>query len=167
MENAMSRAVVWEPDSDVPPEPLPKIPVPPPPNPVTARKLSLIEVAIADIERQVGEAGDKDPAEIGRLRRELRYWLARQASAHLVPPPDDPGHVGFGSRVTVDWPGRGPVVLQIVGDDEADPASSRVGWRAPVAAALIGNGVGDVVEVSAGGRTLALTIRAVDNRPST
>jgi len=102
--------------------------------------------------------------EADRLRRELRYWTARQAMAQLTPPPRTADEVGFGSRVTVDWPDRGKIDLQIVGDDEADPSIGRIGWRAPVAAALVGNGPGDEVEVSVGGRNLWLTIIAVDNQ---
>jgi transcription elongation GreA/GreB family factor len=161
----MSRAFVREPDGDRPPEPTPEIPVPPPPNPVTARGLTLIEQAIADLESRLRAGAGAEPAEAERLRRELRYWLARRATAQLTPPPAG-DEVGFGSRVTVDWPGRGRLVLHIVGDDEADPSAGRVGWRAPAAAALAGNGVGDAVEVSVAGRNLRLTILAVDNQPS-
>ena len=77
----------------------------------------------------------------------------------------DRDEVGFGSRVTLAWPGRGEVALRIVGEDEADPAAGRIGWRAPVAAALGGAGAGDSVEVTLGGRLLRLSILAVDNRP--
>jgi len=160
----MSRAFVREPDGDVPPEPFPDIPIPPPPNPVTRRGLALIEQAITNLESQLNGGAGADPAEFERLRRELRYWTARQASAQLTPPTETVDAVGFGSRVTVSWPGRGHLELQIVGEDEADPSAGRIGWRAPVAAALFGNGPGDEVEGSAGGRKLRLAILAVDNQ---
>jgi transcription elongation GreA/GreB family factor len=160
----MSRAFVREPDGDAPPEPVPEIPVPPPPNPVTGRGLALIEQAIADRDGQLKESAGVAPVEVERLRRELRYWTARQATAQLTSPPRAADEVGFGSRVTVLWPDRGKMDLRIVGDDEADPSAGRIGWRAPVAAALIGNGPGDEVQVSVGGRNIWLTIVAVDNR---
>jgi transcription elongation GreA/GreB family factor len=160
----MSRAFVREPDGDVPPEPFPEIPVPPPPNPVTRRGLALIEQAITNLESQLNGGAGADSAEFERLRRELRYWTARQATAQLTHPPETLDAVGFGSRVTVGWPGRGNLELQIVGHDEADPSAGRIGWRAPVAAALFGNGPGDEVEVSVGGRNLRLAIVAVDNQ---
>jgi transcription elongation GreA/GreB family factor len=160
----MSRAFVREPDGDVPPEPVPEIPLPPPPNPVTPRGLTLIETAVADLESQLRAAADTDPAETERLRRELRYWTARRATAQPTPPPEEEDVVGFGSRASVNWPGRGTVALQIVGDDEANLAVGRVGWRAPIAAALVGNGVGDEVEVTVAGRALRLKILAVDNQ---
>ena len=160
----MSRAFVREPDGDAPPEPVPDIPVPPPPNPVTGRGLALIEQAITGLESQLSGVAGATPVEVERLRRELRYWTTRQAMAQLTPPPMTAEEVGFGSRVTVSWPDRGKVDFRIVGDDEADPSAGRIGWRAPVAAALVGNGPGDEVEISVGGRNLRLIIVAVDNQ---
>ena len=164
----MSRAFVREPDGEAPPEPLPEIPVPPPPNPVTPRGLALIEQAIADLKRRLDAAPGSDPPAVERLRRELRYWLSRRMTAQLTSPPVAEDEVGFGSCLTVDWSGRGEVVLWIVGEDEADPSTGRIGWRAPVAAALTGSGVGDEVKVLVAGRDVRLRILAVDNRgPST
>ena len=163
----MSRAFVREPDGGLPPEPTGEIALPPPPNPVTARGLMLIEQAVADRERRVLETPGSDLVEAERLRRELRYWHARRATAQLTSPPKTVDEVGFGSRVRVAWPGRGEVMLEIVGDDEADPATGRIGWRAPVAAGLMDSGVGDEVDVSIAGRQLRLRVLAVDNQPDT
>lgn len=163
----MSRAFVKEQDADTPPEPLPDIPVPPPPNPVTARGLRLIEAAIADIQARLPEAVERDAAEAAELRRKLRYWTARRTTAQLTRPPGSDDEVGFGSRVTVRWPGRGDVSMEIVGEDEGDPAAGRVSWRAPTAAVLIGNGTGDRVEASIGGKKVRLAILAVDNAERT
>jgi transcription elongation GreA/GreB family factor len=161
----MNRAFVREPDGDTPPEQLADIPIPPLPNPVTARGLAHIEATAADLEHRLADAANVDPAEAARLRRLLRYWSSRRTTAHLTPPPDAKDEVGFGSRVTVEWPGRGQVSFDIVGEDESDPPAGRVSWRAPVAAALIGNGVGDVVKAVVGGRETGLTILGVDNHP--
>jgi transcription elongation GreA/GreB family factor len=159
----MSRAFVREPDAETPPEPLPEIPVPPPPNPVTARGLAGIEAAIAELEARLADSAALEPGEAAELRRKLRYWTARRTTAQLTRPPADPAEVGFGSRVTLAWPGRGQVILEIVGEDEGDPAAGRVSWRAPTAAALIGNGAGDKVDVSIGGHNVHLGILAVEN----
>jgi transcription elongation GreA/GreB family factor len=44
--------------------------------------------------------------------------------------------------------GDGPrETLDIVGEDEADPAAGRVSWASPLARALMGAAVGDVVEL--------------------
>ncbi len=118
---------------------------------------------MADLEERLARA-PPDPAEAAELRRRLRYWTVRRATAQLAAPPSDPAEVGFGSRVTLAWPGRGEVSLEIVGEDESDPSSGRVSWRAPTAAALIGNGAGDTVDAPIGGETRALRILAVENR---
>ncbi|MGH7086331.1 MAG: GreA/GreB family elongation factor [Acetobacteraceae bacterium] len=160
----MSRAFVREPDADTPPAPLPEIPLPPPPNPVTARGAAHIEAVIGGLETQLSDAATPGHAE---LRRRLRYWTARRTTAQITPPPADPDEVGFGSRVTLTWPGRGEVTVEIVGEDESDPAAGRVSWRAPLAAALIGAGRGEAVEARLGHGGVAgpvtLTILAVRN----
>ena len=159
----MSRAFVREPDAETPPEPLADIPLPPPPNPVTRRGLALIEAAVADFEERLARTPPEDLAEAAELRRRLRYWTSRRATAQLTAPPADPDEVGFGSRVRLAWPGRGEVSLEIVGEDESDPPSGRVSWRAPTAAALIGNGTGDTVDAPIAGETRPLKILAVAN----
>src|SRR5581483_6216269 len=113
--------------------------VPPLPNPVTARGMALIETAIRDIEARLHTQPDApdapDAEQAADLRRRLRYWTARRATAQITETPADPDEVGFGSRVALDWPGRGRVEMRIVGDDEGDPANGRIGWRAATAAA--------------------------------
>ncbi len=159
-EDAMSRAFVREPDADTPADPLPEIPLPPPPNPVTARGAARIEATIAGLEARLLDPAAADHAE---LRRRLRYWTARRTTAQITPPPADPGEVGFGSRVTLAWPGRGKVTVEIVGEDESDPATGRVSWRAPLAAALIGAARGETVDAALGPGPLTLTVLAVQN----
>ncbi len=142
----MNKAFVREPDVEVP-EQLPELPLPPPPNPVTAEGNRRIVAAL----------------EAAATPRERRYWAARLSTARITPPPADADEIGFGSQVTLDWPGRGAVTLSIVGEDEADPAKGLIGWRAPVAAALTGNGTGDEVAVTLAGRQVVLRVRAVRN----
>jgi transcription elongation factor GreA len=60
--------------------------------------------------------------------------------------------VKFGARVTVyDEDTEEESVYQIVGEDEADVREGKVSITSPIARALIGKEVGDVVEVSAPG----------------
>ena len=92
----MSRAFVKEDDGSQP-EVLPELPVSSAPNLVTARGLQLIEARIADLEAALDGA---DPLQARRLRRDLRYWQLRHATARpTAPDPADPS-VQFGSRVT-------------------------------------------------------------------
>ena len=60
--------------------------------------------------------------------------------------------VRFGATVELADENDNRRVLTIVGDDEADAASGKIGWSAPVARALIGARVGDerIVRLPAG-----------------
>ncbi len=132
-------------------EPKFEIPLPAGPNLVTPRGLRLLGEKVAQIEAAIDSA---DEPERTVLKRELRYWHTRQTTAELAPAPV-PGEVGIGSRVTV-WMNEKKRVIEIVGSDEADPATDRVGFQAPLAQALIGaeagervdfNGVAEAIEI--------------------
>ena len=149
----MSRAFVKESD-DVPE--LPDRPISEHPNFVTKKGLGQIEAAIATHRAALAEAqGREDRAAIAAASRELRYWNARRASAEVQPAPADSQIVHFGSRVTIhrDPPpakGDATVAYRIVGEDEADPAKGTLSHVSPLARALMGKAVGDVVPAGAG-----------------
>ena len=126
-------------------------PIAPGPNLVTARGLALIDAEIARLDAALEQASEEDrPA----LLREQRYWHTRQTTAEVVPAPE-PGEIGIGSRVTIRMGGSERVV-EIVGGDEADPAEGRIGYQAPLARALIGAEVGEMVEF--GGKADAIKV---------
>ena len=152
----MSRAFVKE-DSAPPPPPLER-PISSAPNLVTARGARLIDDEVARLEREIEAAGDEEEA--APFRRDLRYWLARRASAQLTAADPDPEAVGFGARVRIRRGGRESEV-EIVGEDEADPDSGRLAWTSPLARALEEAEAGDVVELAAGGRTVPVEVLAV------
>jgi hypothetical protein len=83
----MSRAFVKEEDGAPPPPPLERA-ISTAPNLVTERGARLIDETIAALERGLEGEADEDRAAL--LRRDLRYWTARRASAQLVPPDPDP-----------------------------------------------------------------------------
>jgi len=153
----MSRAFVKEID-DAPPPPLPERPISAAPNRVTPRGARLIDAAVADLEKQL--AFSPAPEISAVLRRDLRYWLARQASVQIVPAASAPTQVGFGTRVTIRR-GTRTTELTIVGEDEADPSAGLVAWTAPLARALEDAEIGDVVEFEAGGRIEEVTVLAI------
>ncbi|PTQ08600.1 nucleoside-diphosphate kinase [Sphingomonas oleivorans] len=137
-------------------EPRPELPIPPGPNLVTARGLSLIEAQVKELEAAL--AAEKDEEAIKAIRRKLRYWHARRATARITPPPTG-DEVSFGSRVRFRM-GKGPVrTVDIVGEDEAEPEAGRLSFTAPLARALIGAGTGDLVDF--GGRPEAIEILSV------
>ncbi len=123
-------------------EPRFELPIPVGPNLVTANGLAQIEARVAELEALV--KGEGDPARLEEAKRDLRYWRTRLATAQLAPPPP-PDEVGFGSRVGFRLKGEARRV-DIVGDDEADPAAGRISFSAPLARAMIGACVGDLVD---------------------
>ena len=117
-------------------------PIPPGANLVTPRGLSLIVELIAGLEAELH--GTADEALRSVLQRDLRYWMARRATAVLAPPPSG-DTVQFGSRVTIRRKGR-EQSFRIVGVDQADPAQGLISVHSPLAQAVIGARIGDLVE---------------------
>ena len=136
-------------------EPRFELPIPSGPNLVTAAGLKLAESKVTELESQV--AGETDELALADAQRSLRYWRTRLATAELAPPPPE-GEAAFGSRVTFRLNGAERTV-DIVGDDEADPAAGRVAFSAPLARALIGAGPGDFSDFN--GETEAIEILSV------
>jgi transcription elongation GreA/GreB family factor len=87
----------------------------------------------------------------------LRYWRTRLATAELAPPPPA-DEAAFGSRFAFRLNGADRTV-DIVGDDEADPAAGKLAFSAPLARALIGAGQGDFADF--GGKADAIEIVSV------
>lgn len=123
-------------------EPNFEIPIPPGPNLVTRRGADLIAQELAKAEAAL--EGVSDEAELKRLRRSLRYWSTRQATAELTAPPAD-GTAGFGTRVRLAQNGKERTIT-LVGDDEADPAAGLIAWSAPLARAVTGAEAGELVD---------------------
>jgi transcription elongation GreA/GreB family factor len=141
----MSRAFVKEDDSDGI-EPLPDRPISPHPNFVTPQGLALIEKNLAERHaRHAAALKTEDRAAQAAIARDLRYWSARRANAELIKPPDAPAAAAFGTTVTILREDGRRQTWRIVGEDEADPAKGTLSYVAPVARALIGKHIGDVV----------------------
>jgi Transcription elongation factor len=136
-------------------EPKFEIPIPPGPNLVTTRGKALIDAKVAELERSLAEPLEE--AELAMIKRDLRYWQTRQITAAVQPDPDCET-VAFGTRVTFLLNGKNRV-LELVGDDEADPASGLVAFSAPLARALMGAEEGDVVTFN--GREDAIEILSI------
>ena len=146
----MSRAFVKEPDGDAP-EALPERPISPHPNLVTPQGLAAIKREITRLDFATSAAvrvGDK--AALAAVQRDLRYWNARRASAQLIGPPTDASHVQFGATVTFKRDDGRRQTFRIVGEDEADPTQGTLSHISPVARALIGKSIGDVVAAGGG-----------------
>jgi transcription elongation GreA/GreB family factor len=137
-------------------EPKFELPIPAGPNLVTARGLQLIVERVAELESALADADD--PALVTSLKRDLRYWRARQVSARLAPAPSGE-KVEFGTAVRFALNDK-PRTLRIVGDDEAAPAAGLISFNAPLSRAMLGATAGDLLPF--GGVEDAIEILEVD-----
>ena len=136
-------------------EPKFDIPIPPGPNLVTARGLALLEAKVAELEAGLPALTDEDARKA--RQRDLRYWRTRLATAELTEA--KPGEVvGFGCRVDLRVKGKARTI-EIVGYDEADPATGKLAFTAPLCRAVMGSEVGDVVDF--GGTDRAVEVLAI------
>ena len=85
----------------------------------------------------------------------------RIAAAVLAPPPADRDEIRFGARVRLRGPGDDVREVQIVGVDEADPPVGLIAFLAPLARALLGRRVGEVVTFRAPGGAEDLEVLAI------
>lgn len=144
ISSGMSRAFVNE-DNSI--EDVPDRPVSPHANYVTPQGLALIEAAFERARQAYNEAqasGDRDA--LAKAARELRYWSARRASAQPVAANAEADVVQFGNTVTIARDNGREQTFRIVGEDEADPSKGSVSYVSPLAVALLGRKVGDVVQ---------------------
>jgi transcription elongation GreA/GreB family factor len=118
-----------------------------PNNLVTPKGLELIEAELARLHREHAAAADIDDRSLlAKINRDLRYWTSRRATAQIVDAPRDAKEVHFGSTVTIQREDGRTHTYRIVGEDEADPALGTLSYVSPVAQALMGKQVGEVVE---------------------
>lgn len=143
----MSRAFVKETEGGEAFEDLPDRPISPHPNFVTVEGLALIEAEVTRLhaEHAVAQAAE-DKVALAKTSRELRYWTARRADAQVVDPPHDLSEVHFGCTVTIQRDDGRRQTFRIVGEDEADPGQGTLSYVSPLAQALTGKSVGDVVQ---------------------
>ena len=145
----MSRAFVNE-DAGADRPDLPELPVPPGPNILTPRGLATLQARIA--RRQADLAALKArPDRLDKLpeaaaERDLRWLEARLKAAVVIDPArHDLTEVAFGLCVTVADEDGVETTYEIVGEDEADATRHRIAPASPLARALLGAQVGDVV----------------------
>ncbi len=144
----MSRAFVKEGDGSL--DPLPDLPVSPHPNHVTPAGLAALQARLLETQRRLAalkarrDRLDKLPE--AAAERDIRYLEARLRTAILVDPAALPTEaVAFGLVVTVADAEGAEHRFQITGEDEADAAQGRITPQSPLARALMGAAVGDVV----------------------
>ncbi len=161
----MSRAFVREDAPDATPQ-LPDLPVSPHPNHVTPAGLAQLHARLAEAQAELARLRARldrlDKLPEATAEREIRYLQARIASAIPLDPASQPqDRVAFGAEVTVrDEDGRS-TVYAIVGEDESDAAHRKIAPHSPLAQALIGAGVGDLVDWPRPAGAVTLEIMAI------
>ncbi|MDP3262065.1 MAG: GreA/GreB family elongation factor [Tabrizicola sp.] len=145
----MSRAFVNEDAGNDRPD-LPELPVPAGPNIVTPRGLAALHTKItqrqADLASLKARPDRLDKLPEAAAERDLR-WLEAQLKAAVVidPTAHDLTEVAFGLAVNVADENGVETTYEIVGEDEADAPRHRIAPTSPLARALLGAQVGDVV----------------------
>lgn len=144
----MSRAFVKD-DAEAPPLLRPRAPLPDGvQNYVTRRGLALLR---AELETLLAELTQRERAggaasELVALRGRIVELEARLASAVPIDTADGPRDVvRFGARVKVRGADDFERSYRIVGVDEANPSVGLIAFVAPVARALLGKRVGELV----------------------
>ena len=147
----MSRAFVKEGDDELSAGELPERPLSDHSNYVTPRGLELLQARLRDLQGQRDELKAEDEPmarqKLLEVKRDIRYYSAQIERAVMVDPKGQPrDEVHFGATVTIRDENNKRHAFHIVGDDEADVALNRVSWASPLAKAMIGARVGDIVK---------------------
>lgn len=79
--------------------------------------------------------------------RDLRYFAERVRTATVPPPSTSTDVIAFGHTVTFERDDGREQTFTIVGEDEADPSNGTLSHGSPVAIALLGKRVGDIVQL--------------------
>jgi transcription elongation factor GreB len=84
------------------------------------------------------------------IDRELAHLIRRMKTLRVVDPgaQGDRSRVFFGARVTIADEDDNRQTVHLVGDDEQDASTGRIGWNCPLARALRGATVGDLRTVT-------------------
>jgi transcription elongation GreA/GreB family factor len=142
----VSRAFVKETDETF--EVLPDRPISAHQNLVTLEGLELIETTLARLRQEHALAQSaNDRMAQARIARDLRYWTSRHSTAQMVRGPKDAAVVRFGCTITIAHDGGRRETYRIVGEDEAEPSRGTLSYVSPMARALMGRQVCDVVRV--------------------
>ena len=128
-----------------------------PDRPISSHLNLVTEQGFVALERQLQEAKSayeaaqktEDVNERRRLSanplRDIRYFAERVRTAQIIAAPDSADVVAFGSTVTFSRADGREQTYRIVGEDEADPKAGSIAFVSPVARAIMGKAVGDVV----------------------
>lgn len=168
----MSRAFVKEPDGNQVVDELPERPQSKHPNYVTPagrRQLQARLQQLAEERARLRAAGDRlaETNQLRRVERDLRYVEQSLKGAILVDPTTQPhSEIRFGARVEVLDEDGASHHFRIVGEDETCAPKGYISWVSPLARALLGKHVGEVVIWERPAGNMELEIVDFDYSPS-
>ena len=121
-------------------------------NLVTEAGLKMLQVELARAQQALDAANLQEDINERRRQsavpfRDVSYYAERIRTAQSYPAPTSNDVVGFGHTVTFERDDGRTQTFQIVGEDEANPSQGSISHGSPVAIALIGKTVGDVVQL--------------------
>jgi transcription elongation factor GreA len=139
---------------------------------MTARGAEVLRAELKRLKAEARAHGDLSENAEYHAAREQQGFIegrineleAKFGNAEIIDPKSLPAsnRVVFGATVELeDQDDASRVVYQIVGEDEADIRAGRISVTSPIARALIGKSSGDVVDVTAPGRTRRYEIVSV------
>ena len=146
----MSRAFVKEGDGEDS-EPLPERPLPLHTTYVPVGGLAQWQTRARDLAaacdslRRIAADDASAKQKLRTAERDLRYFHAQLERAERVTPSAQHDEIHFGASISFLADDGVEQRVRIVGDDEADAAAGDISWASPLARALIGARVGDVV----------------------
>ena len=96
---------------------------------------------------------DAARAQQGFIEGRISELEAKLGNAQIIEPKllDADGRCVFGATVDLEEKGKPAATYQIVGDDEADIKQGRISINSPIARALIGKEIGDIVDAQTPG----------------
>ncbi len=160
----MSRAFVKEPEGDQAEDDLPELPHSDLPNYITPAGLATLRQQWEKLQQEQAELKQNEDSLASRnrlksLKQELQYLEQRIHSAIPIDPATQPTDaIRFGATVELLDENNKTWSFTIVGEDEAEPADNRISWASPLATALMGKHVEDVVVWERPAGTLELEI---------
>ena len=129
---------------------LPDRPISAHPNLVTAAGLQALESRLHEARvayeaaALIEDVNERRRQSAGPVR-DLRYYAERLRTAQLMPEPTSSDSVAFGCTVTFTRDDGRRQSYRMVGEDEADPKAGSISYVSPLAVALMGKSVGDIV----------------------
>lgn len=131
---------------------LPARPISDRPNLVTEVGLRMLQQELAAAQHALAVANALDDVNERRRQsavpiRDIRYYSQRIETARVSSPPSSNDVVAFGHIVSFERDDGRVQTYRIVGEDEANPTQATISHGSPVAIALMGKAVGDVVEL--------------------